>query len=210
MVRVTKSPFHRYYYWSIVKSSKNSQLNLPIPEEGHLVHQAQSGSSEAFAQLYDAYLQRVYRYVFFRVSDEQTAEDLSSMVFLKAWEGLERYQMNGSPFVAWLYTIAHNTVIDHYRTRKESVGLDEVVPLASADESLDDQVAVNFDLQTMRDVLQILNEEQQQVLTLRFIAELSTEHIAEIMGKREGAVRALQMRALQMMAKHMQERKCHE
>jgi RNA polymerase sigma-70 factor (ECF subfamily) len=192
-----------------VKFREASPANLPIPEEGHLVHQAQSGNSEAFAQLYDAYLQRVYRYVFFRVSDEQTAEDLCSMVFLKAWESLERYQMNGSPFVAWLYTIAHNLVIDHYRGRKESVGLDDIA-LASMDDPLDDQVAVTFDLQTMRDVLQILNEEQQQVLTLRFIAELSTEHIARIMGKREGAVRALQMRALQMMAKHMQERKCHE
>jgi RNA polymerase sigma-70 factor (ECF subfamily) len=193
-----------------VKSSKNPQLNLPIPEEGHLVRQAQSGHPEAFAQLYDAYLDRVYRYIFFRVSDDQTAEDLSSQVFLKAWEGLDRYHMNGSPFVAWLYTIAHNVVIDHYRTRRECVALDDIVPLAATDDSLDEQIAVMFDLETMRDVLQILNEEQQQVLTLRFIAELSTENIATIMGKREGAIRAMQMRALQMMAKHMQERKCHE
>lgn len=193
-----------------MKFREASPANLPIPEEGHLVHQAKSGDSEAFAQLYDAYLERVYRYVYFRVSDEQTAEDLASQVFLKAWEGLERYQINGSPFVAWLYTIAHNLVIDHYRTRKESVGLDEIVPLAAEDESLDEQVGASFDLQIMREVLEFLNEEQQQVLTLRFIAELSTEEIAKAMGKREGAVRALQMRALQMMSKHMQERKCHE
>ncbi len=192
------------------KFREASPANLPIPEEGHLVHQAQSGNPEAFAQLYDAYLQRVYRYVFFRVSDEQTAEDLCSLVFLKAWESLDRYQVNGSPFVAWLYRIAHNAVIDHYRTFKESVGLDDILPMASMDESLDEQVGVIFDLQTMREVLQILNQEQQQVLTLRFIVELSTEHVARIMGKREGAVRALQMRALQMMARHMQERKFHE
>lgn len=193
-----------------MKFREASPANLPIPEEGHLVHQAKSGDSEAFAQLYDAYMERVYRYVYFRVSDEQTAEDLASQVFLKAWEGLERYQINGSPFVAWLYTIAHNLVIDHYRTRKEAVGLDEIIPLAAEDESLDEQVGASFDLQIMREVLEILNEEQQQVLTLRFIAELSTEEIAKAMGKREGAVRALQMRALQMMSKHMQERKCHE
>jgi RNA polymerase sigma-70 factor, ECF subfamily len=193
-----------------VKFREASPANLPIPEEGHLVHQAKSGDCEAFAQLYDAYLERVYRYVYFRVSDEQTAEDLASQVFLKAWEGLERYQMKGSPFVAWLYTIAHNLVIDHYRTRKDSVALEDIIPLASEDDSLDEQVGVTYDLQTMRDALQFLNEEQQQVLTLRFIAELSTEHIAKIMGKREGAIRALQMRALQMMAKYMQERKCYE
>jgi RNA polymerase sigma-70 factor (ECF subfamily) len=101
-------------------------------------------------------------------------------------------------------------VIDHYRTRKDSVALEDITPLASEDDSLDEQVGATFDLQSMRDALQFLNEEQQQVLTLRFIAELSTEHIAKIMGKREGAIRALQMRALQMMAKYMQERKCYE
>ena len=193
-----------------MKSSEISPVNLPIPEESRLVHQAKSGDSEAFAQLYDAYLERVYRYVYFRVSDDQTAEDLASQVFLKAWEGLDRYQMKGSPFVAWLYTIAHNLVIDHYRTHKDSVALEEITPLASEDESLDEQVGVVFDLQAMREALQFLNEEQQQVLILRFIAELPTENIAKVMGKREGAIRALQMRALQMMAKHMQERKCYE
>lgn len=193
-----------------MKSSETSPVNLPIPEESRLVHQAKSGDSEAFAQLYDAYLERVYRYVYFRVSDDQTAEDLASQVFLKAWEGLDRYQINGSPFVAWLYTIARNLVIDHYRTRKDSVALEEIIPLASEDESLDEQVGVMFDLQTMRDALHYLNEEQQQVLLLRFIAEWSTEDIAKEMGKSEGAIRALQMRALQMMARHMQERKCNE
>ena len=88
--------------------------------------------------------------------------------------------------------------------------LEEITPLASEDESLDEQVGVVFDLQAMREALQFLNEEQQQVLILRFIAELPTENIAKVMGKREGAIRALQMRALQMMAKHMQERKCYE
>ena len=193
-----------------MKFREASPVNLPIPEEGHLVHQAKSGDSEAFAQLYDAYVERVYRYVYFRVSDDQTAEDLASQVFLKAWEGLERFEMKGSPFVAWLYTIAHNLVVDHYRTRKDCVALEEVIPLASEEDPLDEQVWVTFDLETMRDALQFLNEEQQQVLTLRFIAELSTGHIAKIMGKREGAIRALQMRALQMMAKYMQERKCYE
>ena len=193
-----------------MKLRENSSANLPIPEEGGLVHRAKSGDCEAFAKLYDAYLDRVYRYVYFRVSDDLTAEDLSSQVFLKAWESLDHYQMNGSPFVAWLYTIAHNLVIDHYRTRKELVGLEEIAPLASEDDSLDEQVGVMFDLKMMREVMQFLNEEQQQVLTLRFIAEFSTEHIAKVMGKREGAVRALQMRALQMMAKHMQERAYYE
>ena len=167
---------------------------------------AKSGDSEAFAQLYDAYLERVYRYVYIHVSDEQTAEDITSQVFLKAWEHLDSYRSGGSPFLAWLYTIARNQVIDHYRTRKSSISVDEVLSLPSKEESVDDQVASRFDLQAMRDALQFLTDEQQQVLILRFVAGLETHEIAYEMNKAEGAIRALQMRALQTLSKYMTEK----
>lgn len=99
----------------------------PQPDEFRLVHQAKSGDSEAFARLYDSCVDRVHRYIYFRVSDDETAEDLTSRVFLKAWENLNRYRSGSSPFIAWLYTIAKNLVIDHYRTQKESVALEDVV-----------------------------------------------------------------------------------
>ena len=101
-----------------VRTNRTAHVDSSLPDEARLVHQAKSGNSEAFAQLYDAYVERVYRYILFRVSEDVTTEDLVSQVFLKAWQNLDRYKTGGSPFIAWLYTIARNLVIDYYRAKK--------------------------------------------------------------------------------------------
>jgi RNA polymerase sigma-70 factor (ECF subfamily) len=189
-----------------VRTDEAIRSASPLPDEGRLVRQAKAGDSDAFAQLYDAYVERVYRYVYFRVTDDMTAEDLTSQVFLKAWEHLDRYQQGGSPFLAWLYTIARNQVIDHYRTHKATVALDDVVSVAAEGRALDDEVQEAFNMDAMRDALQFLTEEQQQVLILKFIADLPTKTIAKTMDLSEGAIRAVQMRALQTMAKHLDKR----
>lgn len=178
----------------------------PLPDEIRLVRQAQSGNAEAFSRLYDACVDRVYRYVHFRVSDDETAEDLTSQVFLKAWENLDRYHAGSSPFIAWLYTIARNLVIDHYRTQKETLPLEDVVLHAPGEQNPDEQTELRFELQAMRDSLQTLTDEQQQVLILKFIAGLPNDSIAKVMNKREGAIRALQMRALQALARKMEQK----
>jgi RNA polymerase sigma-70 factor (ECF subfamily) len=177
-----------------------------LPEEGGLVRRAKSGDSDAFAQLYDAYVERVYRYVYFRVTDDAMAEDLTSQVFLKAWEHLDHYQPTASPFLAWLYTIARNQVIDHYRTRKETMALEDAEFLSAEGDGVDEEVQVKFEVRAVRDALQFLTEEQQQVLILRFINGFNTHEIARQMKKGEGAVRALQMRALQTLSKLMEEK----
>ena len=184
----------------IVKTHNDAKPTEPLPDEKHLVEQAKSGDAEAFGQLYDACIDRVYRFILFRVSDEATAEDLTSQVFLKAWQNLGRYQPKG-PFLAWLYAIARNTVIDHYRTHKQTVSLDEAAPMAAKDDKLDDLIELKFEVNSLQESLQYLTEEQQEVITLKFIAEYDTDQIARKMGKSEGAIRALQMRALQALAK---------
>jgi len=173
---------------------------MALEDERRLVDRAQSGDGEAFAQLYEAYLDRVYRFIFFRVTDAQIAEDLTSEVFLKAWENLGRYHPHG-PFLAWLYAIARNTVIDSYRTKKPTVSLEEAAPIAAQDDKLDDQMQFQFEMQAVQAAMQHLTQEQQEVITLKFIAEYDTTQIAEPMGKSEGAIRALQMRALQALAR---------
>lgn len=175
----------------------------PVGEES-LVRQARSGDSEAFGQLYDACVERVYRYIYFRVSEEETAEDLTSQVFLKAWENLDRYKAGGSPFIAWLYTIARNLVIDHYRSQKDFVSLEDVTLSAPEEQNPVEQTELRFELQALRDALQFLTDDQQEVLILKFIAGLPNDSIARMMKKQEGAVRALQMRGLQTLAKYLQ------
>jgi len=169
------------------------------------VLQAKAGDSDAFAQLYDGYVERIYRYIYFRVSDDETAEDLTSQVFLKAWEHLDRYQPGESPFLAWIYRIARNQVIDYYRVHKEFISLEEIATLASDNQSVVEAVQILFDMKTVRDAMKYLTKDQQEVVVLKFIAGLSTEDIASMMKKREGAIRALQMRALQTLAKYLKE-----
>lgn len=185
-----------------MKSNGGAKPTEPLPDERRLVEQAKSGDAEAFGQLYDACFDRVYRFIFFRVSDVPTAEDLTSQVFLKAWQNLGRYRHNG-PILAWLYVIARNTVIDHYRTFKQTVSLDEAAPLVAQDAKLDEMVEFQSEMKSLQESLQYLTEEQQEVLILKFIAEFDTDQIARRMGKSEGAIRALQMRALQALSKVM-------
>jgi len=177
-----------------------------MPEEVDLVHRAKSGDPEAFAQLYDAYIERVYCYIYFRLSDDTATEDIVSQVFLKAWENLSRYKTGSSPFIAWLYTIARNLVIDYYRAKKDVVTLEEAAVLPSDRQSPDEEAQTHFDLEAMRDALQFLTGDQQQVLILKFIAGLPNENIAKIMNKQEGTIRGLQMRALQTLSKYMHEK----
>ena len=189
-----------------VRSIQTTYKDPALPEEARLIDEAKSGDPEAFARLYDAYVERVSRYVYFRVSEELDMEDLVSQVFLKAWENLDRYKTGSSPFIAWLYTIARNLVIDHYRTKKDSLPLEEAIALPSDMEMPDEEAQTHFDLQAMRDALQFLTSDQQQALILKYIAGLPNDSIAKIMNKQEGTVRGLQMRALQTLSKYMREK----
>ena len=176
---------------------------MALDNERRLVDQAKDGDREAFSLLYEAYLDRVYRFIFFRVTDAQIAEDLTSQVFLKAWENLSRYHPH-SPFLAWLYAIARNTVIDNYRTRKQTVSLDEAAPIAARDEKLDDRMIMEFEMKSLQAAMQHLTKDQREVIALKFISEYDTVQIAKRMHKTEGAIRALQMRALQALARVME------
>jgi RNA polymerase sigma-70 factor, ECF subfamily len=188
-------------------SHNYKKSRMPLSNERQLVLQAQAGNSEAFGQIYDAYMERIYRFVYFRVEDQQTAEDITSQVFLKAWSNLDRFSFNRTPYLAWLYTIAHNAVIDHYRTRKVTAALDDV-QLSQQDHSevVENEIDLSAEMKLVKEALQGLTDDQQKVLTLKFIEGMSNHEIARHLGKREGAIRALQMRGLQALSKQLEEK----
>ena len=190
-----------------MESHSYKKSRMPLPNERQLVLQAQEGNSEAFGELYDAYMERIYRFVYFRVEDQQTAEDITSQVFLKAWNNLDRFSFSRTPYLAWLYTIAHNAVIDHYRTRKVTTAIDDV-QLSQQDhaEAVENDIDLSAEMKLVKEALTLLTDDQQKVLTLKFIEGLSNHEIARHLGKREGAIRALQMRGLQALAKQLEEK----
>jgi len=191
----------------LLNSQSVKKSRMPLTNERQLVLQAQAGNAEAFGQLYDAYMERIYRFVYFRVEDQQTAEDLTSQVFLRAWNNLDRFRLGGTPYLAWLYTIAHNAVIDHYRTRKVTTPLEDV-RLSQPDyaEVVENDIDFAVEMSSIKSAMQTLTDDQQQVLTLKFIEGMSNDEIARHLGKREGAVRALQMRGLRALAKQLEEK----
>ena len=189
----------------INSSFANRSMEL-LPEEGRLVRQAKSGDADAFAQLYDACVEHVYRYIYFRVANDRVAEGVTFQVFFKAWEQLDHYQAFRSSFIMWLYSIARNQVIAYYRTHKKNIVLDNSFSLTSEGRYLGEEVQDMFDLQAMRDGLQFLTEEEQQFLTLKFIVGLPAKNIARIMARSERDVYALQVRSLQTLARYLKEK----
>lgn len=164
--------------------------------EQELVSKALAGDTVSFGLLYEHYLDEIYQFVFYRVKSHQEAEDLTEAVFLKAWQALDDSPPREIPFRLWLYRIARNTVIDHYRTRREQVSLEAALDVPEAVDGPETLVVRRERDEELRDRLQSLNEDHQEVLTCRFVMGLSHAETAVVMSRSEQAVRALQYRAI--------------
>jgi RNA polymerase sigma-70 factor, ECF subfamily len=163
------------------------------------VARARDGDPTAIGALYDHFSARVYRFVLVRVHAPSDAEDLLQKIFVKVIEGLPAYEARGLPFAAWLFRIARNTVIDHERTRHTHASLDEAVEHADERAGPEELAAAALDRIAVRSALAELTPEQQDVITYRFFAGLSPREIGLLMDRREGAIRALQFRAIQSL-----------
>ena len=167
------------------------------PSESELALRASKGDADAFSSLYEQYFDRIYRYVFFKTSHVAEAEDLTERVFLKAWEAMARYRERGGGFRTWLYRIAHNTVIDYHRTKKDTIALQDVSQPLAETAPLPEQVLVKQEeIEQLHAAIAQLPDEQQQILILRFVEGISHSEVAAIVGKSEGACRVVQCRAL--------------
>jgi RNA polymerase sigma-70 factor (ECF subfamily) len=161
------------------------------------VDAAISGDLQAFVALYDRYSERVYRYVYYYVGNQADAEDVTQEVFLRAWKGIGRYRRTGAKFVSWLLTIAHNTRLDAFRPGRETRELDDIdcpAPTRWSDPEAE-ALAESDRLAVRRGILR-LKPDQQRVITMHFLEHLEYAEIAAALGKSEGNVRVIQLRAL--------------
>jgi RNA polymerase sigma-70 factor (ECF subfamily) len=167
-------------------------------DETRLLNRAKAFDTVALSAIYDRYEGRIYSYIYHRVGDAQMAEDLTAQVFLRMLEAIQNENAWRSSFSGWLYRIAHNLVIDHYRRRARltHVSLDDAPTILA--ENADPQQTAERQLQgeRVRRAINRLTEEQAQIVSLRFLEGLSIAEVADMTGKTEGAVKALQYRAL--------------
>ena len=176
-------------------------------DEVLLVQRAISRDADAFGRLYDMYVDRVYRHLYYRVGNVADAEDLTQQVFLKAWQAIDRYKRTASPFLAWLMTISHNLVIDFYRTRKDKTYLEAEVTADDLASSPERVAEARFDQQQLRRVILQLRSDQQQVILLRFVEGFRYAEIASLLGKSEGAIRVILHRALAKLRQILEKEK---
>jgi RNA polymerase sigma-70 factor, ECF subfamily len=176
--------------------------SIPVQDEVNLVRRAQQKDSEAFAQLYEAYFDKIYRYIVMRVRNEMEAEDMTQQVFMKMLHSISSYTARGLPFSAWIYRIAHNLVVDHLRQQNKKATVDiEGIPLPDIGEDPQYLIEKHIDIEDMKKAIHKLTQSQQEVISLRFTGELSIAECAAIMGKNEGAIKALQHSAVLALRK---------
>ncbi len=168
-----------------------------------LVDLARAGDGEAFGALYDHYHQPVYRFIYYRVSSQVLAEDLLSETFFRALRSMSNFQWQGKDFGAWLMTIARNLVVDHYksgRTRLETT-TDDLSAHGGVTEGPEEEVTVRLTNQILHKALAALPTEQHECLVMRFLSGRSIAETAQALGRTEGAVKQLQLRAVRNLAK---------
>jgi RNA polymerase sigma-70 factor (ECF subfamily) len=178
-------------------------------DETSLLERVRRYDQAALSEIYDRYSRKIHSYIYRRLGDVQLAEDLTAEVFLRMLEAVQSAKFARTSLSAWLYRIAHNLVVDHFRSQsqREVEAWDERLRAAVDDPTI--VVEAKLAQQGLRAALSHLTQEQQQVIVLRFGEGLSAPQVAEVLGKSEGAVRALQHRALGTLRRIM-EGKRHE
>ena len=173
-------------------------------KELDLIRAAVGGDSSAFGALYDHYHAMIYRFVMIKVGRREEAEDITHQVFLSAWQNVRTYKHKGYPFSSWLYRIARNQVIDHYRSRKgrNDVSIEKADPEAFGVETdYAGNLTAKLELEKVRSAVGRLKPDYQDVIILRFVEDMSLKESAAALGKSEGAVKLLQHRAIRELKK---------
>ena len=165
------------------------------PSVDEAVGRAQKGDAAAFAVLYEDYYDRIFRYVSFKTGNSLEAEDITAEVFVKMLESIDSFKWQGYQFSSWLFRIAHNLVVDHFRKRgrRHIVALDDAPAAATEyNPDLDRKLDVDMSMVPVQEAMKDLTDLQREVISLRFAAGLSVAETARAVGKKDNAVKALQ------------------
>lgn len=202
-VRPVAAPFPGAKAGALDRTAAREAVAPADPAEvTRLVERAQGGDAHAFGLLYDRFQPEILRYLTHRTRDAEAAQDLTQQVFLKAWQAIPRFEQRGVPFKAWLYRMAHNQMVDHFRTRRPTSELGDIDLADEADQEA--SLLTGEVNEALQRALARLSEDHRQVLTLRFLMEKSAREIGEVMGRKEVTVRGLQMRALQALRREIE------
>ena len=166
--------------------------------EEEVLARASQGDRDAFGQLYERYVERIFNYVYYRTGNTHDAEDLTARVFQRAMNHIRKYTDRGVPFSAWLYRIAHNLVANWHRdrSRKQEIPLDDLPILPTKGDHPEKNLVRSQEQDALLRMIRILPGERQNLLILKFVENMSNAEIGAIMGRSEGAVKSLYHRTL--------------
>jgi RNA polymerase sigma-70 factor (ECF subfamily) len=169
-----------------------------------LVERAQQGDRQALEELYLMHFDRIYSYLQMSVGNRHDAEDLTNQTFVKMLESIDRFEWRKVPISAWLFRIAHNLAMDHFRSRRRWQPEEEPPePPGAEARSAEEEALQSIGRQSMLAMIEDLSQDQQQVLTLKFVFNFPNADVATILGKTEGAIKSLQHRALASLQRQL-------
>ncbi len=174
-------------------------------DEADLISLAIEGDKQAFGELYQRYVERIYNYCYYRIGNAQEAEDLTARVFMRALSHIKSYDERGVPFSAWLYRIAHNLVANWHRdnSRHKVIPIDEFMVSRNREDVPELFAEQQEEQEQLMAAVQSLPQERQQLLFLKFVEKLSNAEIGEVMDRTEGAIKSLYHRTLSTLQDEM-------
>jgi len=173
-----------------------------LPDDIPALISAALDDPAAFGRLYDRYVQPIYRYIYSRVGTAHAAEDITSQTFMAAYEALDRYRERGQ-FSAWLFRIARSKMNDHFRRSRREVGLEAAGELLEREDALGTLIRAE-ELSQIRSIIRDLDEDEQELIRLRYVADLSFAEIADLLNRREDAVKKSVYRLLARLKSRME------
>lgn len=170
-------------------------------EERRLVERAKENDEQAFAELYDIYFDKIYRYIAIKIGDRVEAEDMTQQVFLSALKSISSFEWKNVPFSSWLYRIAHNKIVDHLRKKSKQLVTDIEDTVITDSVDTYKTTELKMDIEQLSEAMKGLTILQREVISLRFASDMPIAQVAKTMGKTEGAVKALQHSAIRALRK---------